>query len=47
MNKVDYVITTILLKICEILTKYSEKITSTDIYTIRSLMKEEFRSDVK
>ena len=47
MNKIDYVIINILLKICEILSKYSEKTTTTDIYTIKSLMKDEFRSDVK
>ena len=44
MNKIDYVIVNTLLKICEIMTRYSEKITSTDIYTIKSLLKEELES---
>jgi hypothetical protein len=40
MKAIDYVIVNILLKICDILTSYSEKITKVDIHTIRSLLRE-------
>ena len=40
MNKVDKTIVNILLKICDILTTYSEKVTKVDIHTIRSEIKE-------
>ncbi len=35
MNKFDLLITKILLKICEILTRYGKEASSTDIYVIR------------
>lgn len=47
MNKIDYIVVNILLKICNILVKYSEKITTTDIYTIGSLLKEELKEENK
>ena len=40
MNKIDFLIVNILLKVCDILTEYSEKITKIDIHTIRSLLRE-------
>lgn len=35
MNKIDKLIIFILIKICGFLTNYSEKICSTDIFTIK------------
>lgn len=43
MNKIDYVIVNILLKICDIMSSYSEKVTRVEIHTIRSLLKEEIK----
>lgn len=40
MNKVDLIIVQILFKICEILSKYSEKIVSYEFNTIKNLVKE-------
>lgn len=47
MNKIDYVIVNILFKICSMLATYSEKITTTDIYTLSSLLKDELRKEEK
>lgn len=35
INKIDKIIITLLLKICEILTTYSKKVTSYDLYVVR------------
>lgn len=45
MKAIDYVIVNILLKICDILTSYSEKITKVDIHTIRSLLREKLKEE--
>ena len=43
MNKIDYVIVNLLLKICDILEKYSEKVTFLEIQSIRSLITENLK----
>lgn len=45
MKTIDYVIVNILLKICDILTCYSEKITKVDIHVIRGLLKDELKEN--
>ena len=40
MNKIDFTIVNILLKICDLLTKYSNNVTTTDIHVIRCFVKE-------
>ena len=40
MNKIDLTIIEILLKICDILTKYSNNVTNVDVHSIRSLIRE-------
>lgn len=40
MKKIDKLIIFILLKICSILTTYSDKISSTDIFTINQKIEE-------
>lgn len=40
MKKIDKLIIFILLKICSILTNYSDKITGTDIFTINQKIAE-------
>jgi len=43
MNKIDEIIVKILLRICRILTSYSEKISPVDIHVIEGLFKKEER----
>lgn len=40
MKKIDKLIIFILLKICSILTNYSDKISSTDIFTVNQKIEE-------
>ena len=35
MSKFDFLVIKILLKVCDILSYYSEKISTTDIYTLK------------
>jgi len=40
LNKIDIVIMNIMLKICDILTKYTNNTTTTDVHVVRTLINE-------